>query len=53
VMGGECQNEWEHTVPKTARAVGARMAVTIRHSRPAVGEHWLSGAEEPERPATS
>jgi alkylated DNA repair dioxygenase AlkB len=34
VMGGECQQEWEHTVPKTARSVGARMAVTIRHSRP-------------------
>ncbi|HWA67867.1 MAG TPA: alpha-ketoglutarate-dependent dioxygenase AlkB [Mycobacteriales bacterium] len=34
VMGGACQQEWEHTVPKTARAVGARMAVTIRHSQP-------------------
>ena len=33
VMGGECQQEWEHTVPKTARCVGPRMAVTIRHSR--------------------
>jgi alkylated DNA repair dioxygenase AlkB len=46
VMGGECQNEWEHCVPKTARHVGARMSVTIRHSRPAVGQQWL------ERPAT-
>jgi alkylated DNA repair dioxygenase AlkB len=34
VMGGACQQEWEHTVPKTARPVGPRMAVTIRHSRP-------------------
>jgi alkylated DNA repair dioxygenase AlkB len=34
VMGGACQQEWEHTVPKTARPVGARMAVTIRHSTP-------------------
>src|SRR4051794_15686684 len=34
VMGGECQSEWEHTVPKTAKAVGPRMSVTIRHSRP-------------------
>jgi alkylated DNA repair dioxygenase AlkB len=40
VMGGECQNEWEHCVPKTAREVGARMSVTIRHSRPAVGQRW-------------
>lgn len=47
VMGGECQNDWEHTVPKTARPVGARMSVTIRHSTPARGERWL------DRPATS
>lgn len=32
VMGGACQHEWQHTVPKAARA-GARMSVTIRHSR--------------------
>ena len=32
VMGGNCQHSWQHTVPKTARA-GARMSVTIRHSR--------------------
>jgi alkylated DNA repair dioxygenase AlkB len=41
VMGGCCQAEWEHAVPKTARPVGARMSVTIRHSRPAPGEQWL------------
>jgi alkylated DNA repair dioxygenase AlkB len=34
VMGGHCQHDWEHTVPKTARPVGPRMAVTIRHSAP-------------------
>jgi|SRR6266536_178554 alkylated DNA repair dioxygenase AlkB len=33
VMGGACQHEWQHTVPKVARA-GARMSVTLRHSRP-------------------
>jgi alkylated DNA repair dioxygenase AlkB len=33
VMGGRCQHEWQHTVPKSARA-GARMSVTMRHSRP-------------------
>ena len=32
VMGGACQHDWEHCVPKTARAVGPRMSVTIRHS---------------------
>ena len=31
VMGGACQREWQHTVPKTARPVGPRMAVTFRH----------------------
>ena len=41
VMGGECQAEWEHTVPKTARQVGARMSVTIRHRQPAPGERML------------
>ena len=32
VMGGACQHEWEHTVPKEARAVGPRMSITLRHS---------------------
>jgi alkylated DNA repair dioxygenase AlkB len=41
VMGGECQAEWEHTVPKTKQPVGARMSVTIRHSVPGPGERWL------------
>ncbi len=31
VMGGRCQHEWQHTVPKAARA-GARMSITMRHS---------------------
>jgi alkylated DNA repair dioxygenase AlkB len=31
VMGGACQHEWEHCVPKTGRAVGARLSVTFRH----------------------
>lgn len=38
VMGGACQHAWEHCVPKTAKAVGPRMSVTIRHSRPAGGD---------------
>ena len=33
VMGGRCQHDWQHTVPKAARA-GARMSVTLRHSAP-------------------
>jgi alkylated DNA repair dioxygenase AlkB len=34
VMGGRCQHDWEHTVPKTTKAVGARISVTIRHNEP-------------------
>ena len=33
VMGGRAQHEWQHTVPKESRA-GARMSVTMRHSKP-------------------
>ncbi len=33
VMGGRCQSDWQHTVPKEAHA-GARMSITMRHSRP-------------------
>jgi alkylated DNA repair dioxygenase AlkB len=34
VMGGACQHEWLHCVPRDARVSGARMSVTLRHSRP-------------------
>jgi alkylated DNA repair dioxygenase AlkB len=33
VMGGACQHEWQHTVPKEPRGAGARMSITMRHSR--------------------
>jgi alkylated DNA repair dioxygenase AlkB len=33
VMGGSCQHLWQHTVPKESGWAGARMSVTIRHSR--------------------
>jgi len=35
VTGGACQHEWVHTVPREKRVSGARMSVTLRHSRPA------------------
>ncbi|NND75177.1 MAG: alpha-ketoglutarate-dependent dioxygenase AlkB [Ilumatobacter sp.] len=31
VMGGACQHEWEHSVPKLRRAVGPRLSITYRH----------------------
>ena len=30
VMGGSCQHDWEHTVPKV-RAAGPRISITFRH----------------------
>jgi alkylated DNA repair dioxygenase AlkB len=30
VMGGSCQRTWEHSVPKTAQAVGPRISVQFR-----------------------
>lgn len=35
VMGGRCQHDFQHAVPKTTRAAGARMSLTFRHSGPA------------------
>ena len=43
VMGGATQHDWEHTVPKEARATGARMSVTLRHT---------AHLDEPQRPAS-
>lgn len=34
VMGGNCQHEFVHGVPKTKRAVGARMSLTFRTIHP-------------------
>lgn len=34
VMGGRCQHDWEHSVPKTAEPVGPRISFTLRHSEP-------------------
>jgi alkylated DNA repair dioxygenase AlkB len=37
VMGGAMQHDYEHAVPRQRSASGARMSVTMRHSRPAGG----------------
>jgi len=34
VMGGAMQHDWHHTVPREKSASGARMSITLRHSRP-------------------
>jgi alkylated DNA repair dioxygenase AlkB len=35
VMGGSMQHAWVHAVPREMSASGARMSITLRHSRPA------------------
>jgi alkylated DNA repair dioxygenase AlkB len=30
VMGGACQHDWEHTVPKVRSTTGARLSITFR-----------------------
>jgi alkylated DNA repair dioxygenase AlkB len=49
VMGGTCQRTWQHSVPKTARPVGPRLSVTLRHRRelrpPAAGTKPTSVSE--------
>jgi alkylated DNA repair dioxygenase AlkB len=31
VMGGACQHEWQHCVPKRRRPTGPRLSITFRH----------------------
>jgi alkylated DNA repair dioxygenase AlkB len=31
VMGGGCQHDWEHAVPKVAHAAGPRLSIMFRH----------------------
>ena len=35
VMGGACQHDWEHCVPKVARADGPRLSIMFRHHQEA------------------
>lgn len=32
VMGGSCQHDWEHCVPKVAHAAGPRLSIMFRHN---------------------
>jgi alkylated DNA repair dioxygenase AlkB len=40
VMGGACQHQWEHAVPKVARTAGPRVSIMFRHN--------LSGVDYPD-----
>ena len=33
VMGGACQHDWEHRVPKEASAPGSRLSIMFRHDQ--------------------
>ena len=39
VMGGACQHDWEHCVPKMAHAP-PRMSITMRHVEDPPGQDW-------------
>jgi len=39
VMGGACQHDWEHTVPKMAIAA-PRMSISYRHVQDTPGHDW-------------
>jgi alkylated DNA repair dioxygenase AlkB len=54
VMGGTCQETWEHAVPKVARGAGARISASIRWAR--TGGHekeWAPKDREPVGPEDS
>ena len=38
VMGGSCQHQWEHAVPKVAHAAGPRLSIMFRHHQAEVEE---------------
>jgi alkylated DNA repair dioxygenase AlkB len=50
VMGGSCQRTWLHAIPKTAKALGARISIQFR-------PHWGNGlgqiTSRPDAPDTS
>ena len=35
VMGGRCQDEWVHSVPKSSGTLGARISVNVQSSEQA------------------
>lgn len=45
VMGGACQHDWEHCVPKLAHAAGPRLSIMFRHG--------LAGSVTPEQETPS
>lgn len=47
VMGGRCQRDWVHSVPKSARASGARISVNFQSSEQARSERGAGGERRP------
>jgi hypothetical protein len=43
VMGGTCQRDWQHSVPKSASASGPRLSLTFRHRAPLPPEPGADG----------
>ncbi len=48
VMGGTCQETWEHAVPKVPRGAGARISASVRWARRGGFERqWAPAGREP------
>jgi alkylated DNA repair dioxygenase AlkB len=51
VMGGTCQEIWEHAVPKVSRGAGARISASVRWARRGGFEReWAPAGREPVAP---
>lgn len=53
VMGGTCQETWEHSVPKVGRGAGARISASIRWARRGGYEKQWAPADREPRPPVS
>lgn len=54
VMGGTCQETWEHGVPKVARAVGPRISASVRWARRGGYEReWAPADRRPSQPGST
>lgn len=51
VMGGTCQETWEHAVPKVARGSGARVSASVRWARRGGYERQWAPADRHPSPA--
>jgi alkylated DNA repair dioxygenase AlkB len=47
VMGGACQHDWEHAVPKQRHVAGPRLSITFRHDADPLGTGVAAARRQP------